>query len=152
MRHPKDLLNVKQSVTVRVLRYDSAARRLSLSLKDAAPAGGASDSARVVAGSAVEGVVERIESYGVFLKLADGQVALLPAAESGTPQGTDLKRHFPLGSSVTAEMLSPDPRGRLRVSKVAHERREEQDQVAQYHQKQEKGLGTLGDLLNKKRR
>ena len=151
VRHPSDLLASKQSVTVRVLRYDSSARRLSLSLKEAAPAGAANAPARAAAGATVEGVVERIESYGVFLKLGDGQVALLPGAESGTPPGTDLKRHFPLGSSVTAEMLSPDPRGRLRVSKVAHERREEQDQVAQYHQKQEKGFGTLGDLLNKKR-
>ena len=152
VQHPKDLLSPKQSVTVRVLRYDGAARRLSLSLKEAAPADAPGKSARVVAGSAVEGTVERIEPYGVFLKLTDGQTALLPAAESGTPQGTDLKRHFPLGSSVTAEMLSPDPRGRLRVSKVAHERREEQDQIAQYHQKQDKGFGTLGDLLNKKRK
>ncbi len=137
VQHPKDLLSLKQSVTVRVLRFDSAARRLSLSLKDAAPAGASGDAARVVAGSAVEGVVERIESYGIFLKLADGQVALLPAAESGTPPGHRPQTSFSLGQQRHRRDAHPRPARPLRVSKVAHERREEQDQVAQYHQKQE---------------
>ena len=163
IRHPQDVLRAGEEVSVRVLGVDRAARRISLSIKQAsgdyapsapsprgAPAAGGQ---RLSPGSAIEGTVERVESYGVFVKLSSGASALLPAAETGTPRGTDLSKLFPSGMVLALQVVGQDDRGRIRVSKVARERTDEQAEVAQYNRSQAQGgFGTLGDLLNKHKR
>lgn len=161
IRHPQDVLTPGQEVTVRVLNADRSARRISLSIKQAsgdytpsAPsqrgAGGASGTPRMAPGAAVDGTVDRVESFGVFVKLSSGASALLPSSETGTPRGSDLAKAFPTGMVLALQVVGQDDRGRIRVSKVARERSEEQAEVAQYNRSQsQSGFGTLGDLLAK---
>lgn len=170
IHHPKDVLNVDEQVQVRVLDVDPGARRVSLSMKEA-PAeleegaepherGARAERAerprgpRVGRGAQVEGVVDRIERYGVFLKLdpVDGKElgsAFMPASETGTPRGADLGKALPLGTRLQALVIEVDDRGRLKVSKTAREQAEERALVDQYKsdKKGQAGLGTLGDLL-----
>jgi len=154
VRHPSEVLEVGAAVSVRLLSFDPTTRRVSLSLKGAGAdvsEGGKAGAAPSV-GTAAEGVVERIERYGVFLKLDGGGTALLPAAESGTPPGTDLARVFPVGMRVAVEIVAVDERGRLKASKVAREAREERALVADYNKSEGSGsgFGTFGDLLQGK--
>ncbi len=153
VRHPGDLVQVGESITVRVLAVDREARRLSLSTKQESAQTAAANSTALSVGSTVEGTVERIERYGVFLALPGGQKALLPGAESGTPKGTDLGRVFPLGTVIAAQVIAIDERGRIKVSKVAAEQAEERAALDSYGKqaKGQGGLGTLGDLFNLKR-
>lgn len=158
--HPREVVKVNDEVTVRVLKVDPENQRLSLSLKDAVAAMTLEDGASAaegskgqrpafVVGDLLTGTVERIERYGVFLKVADGVSALLPAAETGTERGTDLKRVFPLESEIEVSVINVDERGRLKVSKRARAQAEERADMAQYQRGSQKtsSLGTLGDLL-----
>jgi small subunit ribosomal protein S1 len=160
--HPRDVLKVDEQVQVRILEVDPAARRVALSMKEGAVdlSGVAPDKrARggVGRGTVVQGVVDRIERYGVFLKLdpVDGKElgnAFMPASESGTPKGSDLAKQLPLGTRVEAMVIDVDDRGRLKVSRTAREQAEERALVEEYKTDKRGGgsLGTLGDLLKAK--
>lgn len=148
--HPREVVSVGDAVRVRVLGVDLERRRISLSLKGEPREEARGAEPRV--GDTVTGKVQRIERYGVFIGLGDSGRALLPAAESGTPPGTDLRQAFPLGREVTAVVINVDEQGRVKVSCKALEDAEERAALADFNRSQGsagsgKGFGTLGDLL-----
>ncbi len=152
IRHPKDVVSEGQRVTVRILQVQPEERRIALTMKEMAerPAAGQGP----VVGARVDGIVDRVERFGVFVKLGGGHRALLPAAETGTPPGSDLTKQFPEGTSLPLIVIAVDEQGRIKVSKTARERDEERSMVDDYNRAQGggKGLGTLGDLLKSKKR
>ncbi|HEY4223680.1 MAG TPA: S1 RNA-binding domain-containing protein, partial [Myxococcota bacterium] len=169
--HPKDVLNVDEQVQVRVLDVDEGARRIALSLREAPavmdeapsasrePRGGAGGGKRVARGTQVDAQVDRVEKFGIFVKIDGppellGQSAFLPASESGTPRGADLHKAFPVGTKMSLLIIDVDERGRLKVSKTAREQAEERALVDEYKndKKGQSGLGTFGDLLKAKLR
>ena len=112
----------------------------------------ASSSTSVKVGSVVTGVVERIETYGVFVQI-DGMKGragrgLVPQAELGVPRGTDLRKSFPEGTKVTAKVLETGE-GRLRLSiKGAKDAEERADfEAARGKAQVPASLGTFADLL-----
>ena len=151
IRHPADVLKPGDAVTVKVLGFDPVQRRVSLSIK-AAGAKPIEPGANNL-GTLVTGKVERVEKFGVFVRLNTGASALLPAAETGTPANTDLAKAFPVDSEHTLVVMSVDERGRLKVSKKAREQAEERALVDSYNASAgaaSKGLGTLGERLKSK--
>lgn len=160
VRHPSEVLTIGNPVTVRVLDIDFEKRRVSLSLRENVQREKAHEKSDAIKprgpsmarGTLIEGVVERIERYGVFLKLANGQTALLPSSETGTPRGADLSKFYEMGATLPVMVIDVDDRGRVRVSKMAREQADERAVYETFSQKQKGsgGFGTLGDLLNKK--
>ena len=172
--HPRDVLKVGDQVEVTVEKVDPGEKRIGLRLVvDGVPVGsGVSTSApapaeaapgkeptpkresvpRPRAGLVVEGTVDRIEPYGVFLVFPGGR-GLVPASETGTERGTDLKRHFELGQALKAQILEVDGGGKIRLSLTAAERAAERAEMEAWQRTQRpsgggsKGFGTLGDLL-----
>ncbi|MBX3207007.1 MAG: S1 RNA-binding domain-containing protein [Labilithrix sp.] len=109
-------------------------------------------SADLKVNAVVQGTVERIETYGLFVQL-DGTKGragrgLVPNAEIGVPRGTDLRKAFPEGTRVTAKVLETGE-GRLRLSiKGAKDAEERADfEAAKGRQGAPKSLGTFADLL-----
>jgi small subunit ribosomal protein S1 len=151
IRHPSDVLALGAPVTVKVLGFDPLQRRVALSIKATSQKPiepGANN-----LGTLVTGKVERVEKFGVFLKLDTGASALLPAAETGTPPNTDLVKAFPVDSEHALVVMSVDERGRLKVSKKAREQAEERQLVDSYNASSgaaSKGLGNLGERLKGK--
>lgn len=155
VRHPSDVVRVGDAVRVRILKVDPGERRISLSIKDAQPEPLAADGSPLAPGAMVQGIVERIERYGVFVSLAGGPSALLPASETGTDRGTDLARAFPIGTELRLTIIEVDDRGRFKVSKKARDEAEEKATLDAYNRGQKgdgRGFGTLGDLLAAKTR
>lgn len=152
--HPREVVSVGDTVTVKILGVDRDNRRVSLSLKAAQqdPVGDAGDtSGEPGVGDDVIGTVERIERYGVFVRLSGGSSALLPAAETGADQGADLQRAFPMGTEIGLRVIAIDDRGRVKVSKTARDQAEERVALSEYGGKdRDAGFGTLGQLLKKK--
>jgi small subunit ribosomal protein S1 len=171
--HPRDVLKVNEQVEVAVEKVDPVEKRIGLRLVVAgAPVGsGVSTSMaapeparerestpkqpaapRPKAGQVVEGTVDRIEPYGVFVVFPGGR-GLVPASETGTERGTDLKRHFQLGQALKAQILEVDGSGKIRLSLTAAERAAERAEMEAWQRTQRpsgggtKGFGTLGDLL-----
>jgi small subunit ribosomal protein S1 len=145
-----------EELLVVVKKIDRAAKKISLipAPEGAEPgttvATGAPVSVKVNA--VVTGVVERIETYGVFVQI-DGTKGragrgLVPQAELGVPRGTDLRKAFPEGTKVTAKVLETGE-GRLRLSiKGAKDAEERADfEAARGKAQVPASLGTFADLL-----
>ncbi len=77
----------------------------------------------------------------------------IPAGQTGTQRGTDLQKHFKVGTQLEAKVIDIDLRRgepKLSVTRLAQD--EERKATKEYRQKlkQEAHFGTLGDLLKSK--
>jgi small subunit ribosomal protein S1 len=168
--HPRDAVSVGDEVTVQVEKIDAAEKRVGLRLvRDGEVVGSAhpapverAEGAEKIAppraaaprpkvGEVVTGQVDRIEPYGVFLTFPGGR-GLIPASETGTERGTDLRRHYSLGQELKVALVDVDATGKIRLSIPAAQRVEERAEMEAWKRKQPagaggKGFGTLGDLL-----
>jgi len=165
---PGDLLAAGDTVKVQVLRIDQDAKkgeRISLSVKSLTPRPEPKPAAdgekrpptapppppRV--GDVVKASVDKIEPFGLFVRFAGGR-GLVPASETGTQRGTDLRRAFKVGDELECAISAIDEQGRLRLSKTeaeaAAERKEAQEYMRTAPRGGGKGFGTLGDLLRER--
>jgi small subunit ribosomal protein S1 len=164
---PQDLLKSGDTVQVQVLKVEQDAKkgeRVSLSVRALTPRPEpkASPEApprtapppRPKAGDVVTASVDKIESFGIFVRFAGGR-GLVPASETGTPRGSDLRKAFKVGDTFQALVLAIDEQGRIRLSKSGAEDAAERKEAADYMRSvapkgSGKGFGTLGDLLRQK--
>jgi small subunit ribosomal protein S1 len=164
---PQDLLEAGDGVQVQVLKVEQDAKkgeRISLSVRaltpkpepkaapDAPPRPAPPPPPK--AGDVVEAIVDKVESFGVFVRFAGGR-GLVPASETGTPRGADLRRAFKVGDAFPALVLAIDEQHRIRLSKTGAEDAAERKEAAEYMKaaaprSSGKGFGTLGDLLRQK--
>jgi small subunit ribosomal protein S1 len=166
---PQDLLKSGDGVQVQVLRIDQDSKkgeRIGLSVRaltakpePVAPAPSEKPARPAPppppkAGDVVEATVDKVESFGVFVRFAGGR-GLVPASETGTPRGSDLRRTFKVGDAMRALVQAIDEQGRIRLSKTGAEEAAERAEAADYMRQASprpagKGFGTLGDLLRQK--
>jgi small subunit ribosomal protein S1 len=145
LRHPSEVLAIGDAVSVHVREVDADKRRLSLSLREKV-----SPEDLPPSGTRTSATVTRIERYGVFVDLESGGSALLPASETGTEPGTDLRRALPIGTKLDVMIIDVDERGRVKVSHTAVERAEERASLDEYKEKSSGGsFGTFADLFKK---
>jgi small subunit ribosomal protein S1 len=154
--HPQDALTIGQPLLVRVVSVDPEKKRVGLALaSEGAQAGGDDRGASVVVGSIVQATVEKVENYGVVVQLVGskgrGGRATIPNAETGTRPGADLRREFPMGSTITAKVIEGGER-RTRLSiKQAKDDAERGDFDTYRAETATQGkMGTFGDLLKAK--
>jgi len=151
-----------QTLQVTVVSVDLSRQRIGLAPTDRFRADGGA--VPITPGAVVTGTVERVEHYGVFLRLPgatdEGRAprGLVPREEiRDAPE--DLRRRFPIGQQVRVQVLEPDDKGRLRLSERAARAADERAQAADYLDGDRKkqgaeagpgaGFGTLGDLFKK---
>src|SRR5512138_2257981 len=163
---PQDLLKAGDAVQVQVLKIEQDAKkgeRIALSVRALTPKpepkGSPEAPPRAApppppkAGDVVAASVDKVESFGVFVRFAGGR-GLVPASETGTPRGSDLRRAFKVGDTFQALVLAIDEQNRIRLSKTGAEDAAERKEAAEYMRASPKpsgkGFGTLGDLLRQK--
>ena len=164
---PQDLLKSGDQVQVQVLKIEQDAKkgeRIGLSVRALTPKpepkGAPPAPARAAPppppkpGDVVEATVDKIESFGLFVRFVGGR-GLVPASESGTPRGADLRRAFKVGEAFQALVVAIDEQHRIRLSKTGAEDAAERKEAAEYMKAAApksggKGFGTLGDLLREK--
>jgi small subunit ribosomal protein S1 len=116
--------------------------------------GGVSRGPELVPGMTVEGVVEKVEPFGVFVQLTGtkGRAGrgLVPNAELGLPRGADVRKEMPVGKHVTAKVLQTGDKLRLSVQALRDDAERADFEGYREQAKQTGGMGTLGDLLKKK--
>ncbi|MFT3707005.1 MAG: S1 RNA-binding domain-containing protein [Archangium sp.] len=176
--HPRDVLKVGEEIEVKVEKVDEHEKRIGLRLmKDGAAIGdGVSSSGSAPAeaagadtgpsgatevkvvrapkpkrGAVVTGKVSRIEPFGVFIEW-DGFNGLIPASETGTERGTDLKRTFPMGKELKAEVIEING-DKIKLSISQAQRSEERADLNAWKAEQAKkvtssgGFNSLADKL-----
>jgi small subunit ribosomal protein S1 len=147
---------VGQPLAVVVKSVDREAKKISLvPAPEGALAGTTVKDVAIQVGAVVQGVVDRIETYGVFVQI-DGTKGragrgLVPAAELAVPRGTDLRKTFPEGTRLTVKVLETGD-GKLRLSVKAAREAEERVQFEEVRGRVAGvSFGTLGDLLKKRK-
>ncbi len=112
---------------------------------------------RVTKGSKVKVEVVKADKPGLFVRIlgATGRQArgFIPAGQTGTPRGSELRKHFEHGSQLEAQVIEIDPkRSEAKLSIVRLHQDEERKAHKEYRAKvkAEANFGTLGDLLKQK--
>ena len=139
-------------VTVLIVSVDPEKRRIALALAPEGATAGEQMESRVEVGAVLTGTVERLESFGVFVRLGPGQTGLIPIAELGMARGTDLRKAVPVGTEITVLVLAIEEGGRrIRLSHaqaLAREERAESRAFLRETTKQGDGFRlTLGERM-----
>ncbi len=159
--HPRRVLQEEQEVEVMVLGIDHSRQRISLSIKEAKGAfqsGASSDeggeaSQQLEVGARFEGVVEKVMSGGVLVRLPAaglGARGFLPQEELAEAGKADLKKRFRPGKEFSVEVTAIAEDGKIRLSQKAATEREERKAFQKYVDKGDKKsakLATFGDLF-----
>ena len=153
VNNPNEVVAAGDEITVRVLRVDDANGKIALGLKQLQDDPWTTAAEKFRVGEVRTGKVARIAEFGVFVELEPGFTGLLPAAETGTDRGVDLRRAFPVGSEVQVVVLEVDAAARrIRLSKKAVAEQQEQAEVREYAQRQDATPGqTVGSMADKLR-
>ncbi|HXG22142.1 MAG TPA: S1 RNA-binding domain-containing protein [Methylomirabilota bacterium] len=153
----KEAAEKQEEITVLILGIDPDKKRISLALAPEGSEPGGQLESSLSVGSVVTGTVDRVEPFGVFVRVGPGQVGLIPNAEMGTQRGADHRKEFAPGTEVKVVVLGIEDNGkRIRLSRAKALAREEQAETQAYLKgSQPKGRGfgvTLGDLLRQSRK
>ena len=120
-------------VAVLIVNIDGDKHRIALALAPEGAAPGQQMESRVAVGAVLAGTVERLESFGVFVRLGPGQTGLIPLAELGTARGADLRKTFPVGAEIKVLVLAIEEGGRrIRLSHAKALAQEEQAETQAY--------------------
>ena len=154
INHPREVVEVGQRVEVYILSVDAENRKISLSMQPKV------EPKKIVlpeVGELIEGVVDRVMPYGIFLKMSSGLNGLIPNTEMGTPAGTDHKHMFPSGTEMQVVVVEVDAASnKVRLSRKAVMEKAAKEEYDQYRtsvtqaEGQSAGLGSLGDILKAK--
>lgn len=81
IKHPSELLNVSDEITVKVLKYDNERERVSLGMKQLQADPWDSVRERFPIGSKVQGKIVSLTDYGAFVELGEGIEGLIHVSE-----------------------------------------------------------------------
>jgi small subunit ribosomal protein S1 len=106
VRHPSEVLSVGDEVEVYVLRVDRKRERVGLSRKRVLPDPWVTVTNRLDIDRVVEGTVEGVVDFGVFVELGEGVTGLVHVSE--IPGGFAAHPGLTPGSSVSVRVLKVD--------------------------------------------
>ena len=102
-------------------------------------------------GAVLTGSVERVEPFGVFVRLGPGQTGLVPSAELGATRAADPRKSFPIGSELKVLVLAIEENGRrIRLSHAKALEQEERNESQGYIQDAAKKSGGFGLTLGER--
>ena len=109
INHPKEVVNMDEELTVKVIDYDPEKQRVSLGLKQLTPHPWEGIEERYPVDSVVKGKVVNIANYGVFVELEKGVEGLIHISEiSWTQHIKHPSEVFSMGEEIEAKVLSID--------------------------------------------
>ncbi len=154
INHPKEAVEVGQWIEAYVLSVDADSKKISLSLQPK-PKPRQIDYPAV--GELIEGIVEKVMPFGVFVKMKNGLTGLIPNHEMGTSRGTDHGKMFPIGSTMQVVVSEVDTGQRkIKLSRKGLIEKKEREEVDQYRnalkeqEKTSESFGSFGKLLKAK--
>ena len=113
VNHPKEVVDMDDELTVKVIDYDSEKQRVSLGLKQLTPHPWEGIEERYPVDSIVKGKVVNIANYGVFVELEKGVEGLIHISEiSWTQHIKHPSEVFSMGEEIQAKVLNIDSEDR----------------------------------------
>lgn len=106
--HPRDALNIGQTVEAFVLSVDAEAGRLALSLKRVKPNPWEGIEARFAVGRVTRGVVTNVVDFGAFVRVEDDLEGLLHVSELGEGHALHPRNVLREGQIVLVRVIGVD--------------------------------------------
>lgn len=136
--HPKDVVSEGQKVTVKVLKVDPAAGKISLSIKAAQPGPWENAAGQFNVGDIVTGTVRRLVTFGAFVEIAPGVEGLVHISQIAHRHIATPFEVLKEGQEVQAKVLDFNP-AEKRVSLSIKETEEAPEQPAASEQAPKSG-------------
>jgi len=109
VNHPSDVLNVGDTIKVKILKYDRERERVSLGLKQITPDPWIEVESKYPVGGRVKGKVVSLTDYGAFVELEDGVEGLIHVSEmSWTKRIKHPNKLLNVGDEVETVVLALD--------------------------------------------
>jgi small subunit ribosomal protein S1 len=155
INHPQDVVAVGDTVQVQVLDIDPRKRQIALSMKALMDDPWSEAVSRFGVGTKVQGTVDSVQSFGIFVQLEGGLMGLLPLSHLADGEDKAVHAKFMSGAPVEATVIAVEPeRRRLTLSRRASAEFEGQANYKAYAATKAapEKLGSFADLFNKARR
>jgi small subunit ribosomal protein S1 len=154
INHPKEVVEVGSIIEAYVLSVDPQSNKISLSIE---PKAAPKKINYPATDTIVNGKVEKVMPFGLFVRISDDVTGLVPNSEMGTPRGTDHTKTFTPGTPMQVLITDVDAeKGRVTLSRKGIIQKEEQAELKYYREteaketKSENGLSNFGELLKAK--
>ena len=109
VNHPSEILELNETITIKVIEYDEERKRVSLGLKQLTPHPWDEVEIKYPVGNVVKGKVVSLTNYGCFIELESGVEGLIHVSEiSWTKHIKNPSEIFAMGDEVEAKVLSID--------------------------------------------
>ena len=109
VKHPSEILNLGEPITVKVLKHDKKKRRLSLGLRQIQEDPWLGAEKRYPDGQEVSGAVVAKTDYGCFIEIEPGVEGLVHSTGAlVSPEGKEKLKGTSVGDQLTAKVLEVD--------------------------------------------
>lgn len=109
VNHPREMVDIDEELTVKVIDYDPERQRVSLGLKQLTPHPWEGIEDKYPVGSVIKGKVVNIANYGVFVELEKGVEGLVHISEiSWTQHIKHPSEVFSVGEMIESKILNID--------------------------------------------
>ena len=149
IKHPSEVVEVGQEVTVKVLKFDRERNRVSLGLKQLGEDPWLAIMNRYPKGSIVKARVTNLTDYGCFAEIAEGVEGLVHVSEMDhTNKNIHPSKVVQIGDEVDVMVLEVDEERRRISLGIKQTRANPWEEFAKNHDKGEKVSGTIKSITD----
>ena len=149
IKHPSEVVEVGQEVTVKVLKFDRERNRVSLGLKQLGEDPWLAIMSRYPKGSIVKARVTNLTDYGCFAEIAEGVEGLVHVSEMDhTNKNIHPSKVVQIGDEVDVMVLEVDEERRRISLGIKQTRANPWEEFAKAHDKGEKVSGTIKSITD----
>jgi len=149
IKHPSEVVEVGQEVTVKVLKFDRERNRVSLGLKQLGQDPWIAIMNNYPKGSIVSARITNLTDYGCFAEIAEGVEGLVHVSEMDhTNKNIHPSKVVQIGDEVNVMVLEVDQERRRISLGIKQTRANPWDEFAKAHEKGEKVSGTIKSITD----
>ena len=149
IKHPSEVVEVGQEVTVKVLKFDKERSRVSLGLKQLGQDPWMEIMSRYPKGSIVKARVTNLTDYGCFAEIAEGVEGLVHVSEMDhTNKNIHPSKVVQIGDEVDVMVLEVDEERRRISLGIKQTRANPWEEFAKNHDKGEKVSGQIKSITD----
>jgi small subunit ribosomal protein S1 len=149
IKYPSEVVSVGDEIKVKVLKFDSEKKRVSLGLKQLAEDPWVNISRRYPVGTRLFGKVTNLTDYGCFVEIEDGIEGLVHVSEMDwTNKNVQPSKVVALGDEVEVKVLEIDEERRRISLGIKHCQTNPWQIFADTHKKGEKIIGKIKSITD----
>ncbi len=108
IKHPSEIVSLGEKITVKVINIDQELKRVSLSLKRMTTDPWEDITEKFKEEDIIEGTINKITNFGIFINIYPGVEALLPSAEI-SDEHVNLNAKYNVGDSIKVQIKKFTP-------------------------------------------